>query len=155
MSMLLAALAGANMIYGLGMIDMGMTLDFSKLVIDNEIAKMVRRVMYGIPVNDNTVAVDLIRSVGAGNHFLEEDHTLENFRTNAIPTLFDRKAYHAWAKNGKKDIAEVAIAEARRIVETHKPPRLPKEVQDKLRSIVLGVADDAGIDVKTIKNYQA
>jgi trimethylamine--corrinoid protein Co-methyltransferase len=59
--MQLAALAGANMIYGLGMIDLGMTLDFSQLVVDNEIAKMTRRILEGIPVSSDTLAVEVIR----------------------------------------------------------------------------------------------
>ena len=152
--MMLAAMAGANMIYGLGMIDLGMTLDPAQLVIDNDIAKMVRRVLRGIPVSDLTMATDVIRSVGAGGHFLMERHTVENMRSNqSKPSIFDRTPYANWERAGKRNIADIAIEESRRILKTHKAPPLPKETGDKLHDIVLGVADSHGIDVKTIIEY--
>ena len=152
--MMLAAMAGANMIYGLGMIDLGMTLDPAQLVIDNDIAKMVRRVLRGIPVDDVTMATDVIRSVGTGGHFLMEKHTVKNMRTHqSKPSIFNRNAYAHWEKAGKRDIADVAIEKSRRIIETHKAPPLPKDIGDKLHDIVLGVADSHGIDVKTIIEY--
>ncbi|NIO04388.1 MAG: Trimethylamine methyltransferase MttB, partial [Proteobacteria bacterium] len=58
------ALAGANLIYGLGMLEMGMTLSFAQLVMDNEFARMIKHVVKGIPVNDETLAVDVIREIG-------------------------------------------------------------------------------------------
>jgi len=144
--MQLAALAGANMIYGLGMIDLGMTLDFAQLVVDNEIAKMTRRILGGIPVTDDTLAVDLIRTVGAGGHFLTEPHTLKNMRTLQAQTkLFDRQPYGQWALAGKRELAGRAGDEARKILENHKPVELPKDVRDKLRSIVLAAADEFGV----------
>jgi len=151
---MLAAMAGANMIYGLGMIDLGMTLDPAQLVIDNDIAKMVRRVLAGIPVDDTTMATDVIRSVGAGGHFLMEMHTVKNMRAHqSKPSIFDRTPYAQWEKAGKRNIMDIAIEKSRHILETHKAPPLPKEVGDKLRDIVMGVADSHGIDTKTIIDY--
>ena len=144
--MQLAALAGANMIYGLGMIDLGMTLDFGQLVVDNEIAKMTRRILGGIPVSDDTLAVDLIRSVGAGGHFLTEPHTLKNMKALQAQTrLLDRQPYAQWELAGKRDLAARANDEARKILKNHKPVELPKDVRDKLRNIVLAAADEFGV----------
>jgi len=146
MSMLMSALAGSNMIYGLGMIDLGMKLDYAQLVVDNEIAKMVRRVLQGIPVCDDTMAVDLIRSVGAGGHFLAEDHTLANMRKAQSHTrLFDRNTYADWAASGRKDLAARALEETRRILETHKPTPLSPKVSEQLRRIVLDAAEEWGL----------
>ena len=146
MSLQITALAGANMIYGLGMIDLGMTLDFAQLVVDNEIAKMTRRLLSGIPVSDETVAVELIRSVGAGGHFLTEPHTLKNMRALQAQTkLFDRQPYAQWELAGKRGLAERAADEARKILQNHKPAELPKDVKDKLRNIVLAAADEFGV----------
>ena len=144
----MTALAGANMIYGLGMIDLGMTLDFGQLVVDNEIAKMTRRILEGIPVSDDTVALEVIRAVGAGGHFLTEPHTLKNMRKlQATTKLLDRQPYAQWELAGKKDLAARADAEARKIIENHKPAELPKDVKDKLRSIMLAAADEFGVKV--------
>ena len=146
--MQMAALAGANMIYGLGMIDLGMTLDFAQLVVDNEIAKMTRRILGGIPVSDDTMAVELIRSVGAGGHFLTEMHTLKNMRTLQAQTkLFDRQPYAQWELAGKRELAQRAGDEARKILTNHKPIELPKDTRDKLRNIVLAAADEFGVKV--------
>jgi len=134
------------MIYGLGMIDLGMTLDFAQLVADNEIAKMTRRILSGIPVNEDTVAVELIRSVGAGGHFLTEPHTLRNMRALQAQTkLFDRQPYAQWELAGKRDLAARAQDEAQKILKNHKPAELPKDVSDKLRNIVLAAADEFGV----------
>lgn len=146
MTMQMAALAGANMIYGLGMIDLGMTLDFAQLVTDNEIAKMTRRMLEGIPVSEDTLAVEVIRAVGAGGHFLTEPHTLENMRTLQIPTnLFDRQPYSQWDAAGRWELAERARDEAHKILKNHKPTPLPKEAADKLRQIVSAAADEFGV----------
>ena len=134
------------MIYGLGMIDLGMTLDYAQLVVDNEIARMVRRVLQGIPVSDETMAVDLIRSVGAGGHFLSAQHTRNHMKTvqsNSI--LFDRSTYSRWDASGRQDLAERALAETRRILETHKPKPLSQQVTEGLRKIVLDAADEWGV----------
>jgi len=60
---LMAALAGTNLIYGLGMIESGVTFDYAQLVIDDEIARMVKQVVGGILVNDERLAVDDIARV--------------------------------------------------------------------------------------------
>jgi len=137
MSMMMAALAGANMIYGLGMIDLGMTLDFSQLVVDNEIAKMVRKILEGIPVDDETMAVDVIRSVGAGGHFLQEEHTIKHMRRVQSQTaLFDRRPYGQWKADGGHDLAARAREKMLDILEHHKAPALPEAVEKRLAQIV-------------------
>ena len=60
----MAALAGANLIYGAGMIESGVTFDCGQLVMDNEIARMIKHVVNGIPVDDETLAVEDIAGVG-------------------------------------------------------------------------------------------
>ncbi|MBQ6811093.1 MAG: trimethylamine methyltransferase family protein, partial [Firmicutes bacterium] len=57
MTAMLPALAGANVIYGLGMLELGITFDFGQLVIDNEIAMMIKHVVNGIEINDYNMAV--------------------------------------------------------------------------------------------------
>lgn len=146
LSMLLAALAGANMIYGLGMTELGMTLDFAQLVVDNEMAKMVRKVIEGIPVNDETLAVDVIRKVGAGGHFLMEDHTMRHMKTvQSHSKLFDRITRESWTERGAKDLATRAVEEARYILEHHKPEPLPSKVMRQLRKIIEQAGEEWGI----------
>ena len=71
-----AAMAGANLIYGAGMLDSGLIFSYAQLVIDNDIFKMIRKVMQGMHVDDENLAVDIIKSVGPGGDFLMQDHTM-------------------------------------------------------------------------------
>ncbi len=125
------------MIYGLGMIELGMTLDFGQLVVDNEIAKMVRKVVGGIRVTDETLAVDVIRKVGAGGHFLLEEHTFKHMKNvQSQSQLFDRNPREHWVESGSKDLATRAREQVRYILENHKPEPLPAEVSKQLRQII-------------------
>ncbi len=87
---MLPALAGANLIYGLGMIEMGMTFDFGQLVLDNEVAQMVKHALNGIPVNDETLAVGVTEEIGIGKDFLSHDSTYQLMRSLSAPMIFDR-----------------------------------------------------------------
>lgn len=48
------------MIYGLGMLESGITFDFGQLVLDSEFARMIKHTVKGIPVDDGTLAGDLV-----------------------------------------------------------------------------------------------
>ena len=134
---LLPALAGANIIYGMGMLELGVTFSFGQLLIDNETAGMIKRVVQGIEINDGTLAVDLIKKVGAGKDFLAQKHTRAYMNAEQSKVkLIDRRMRGAWEKRGGKDLGTAAAEAAREILKTHKPAPLPAEVLAKLRSIV-------------------
>ena len=134
---LLPALAGANIITGAGILEMGMTYSFAQLVMDCEFIRMVRYVVEGIPVNDETLAVDVIHEVGAFKDFLSHDHTLRHMRSSQVHSeLIDRTMREDWKKAGGKDIYQRAEEKARHILETHKPEPLPAGVQETLCSMV-------------------
>jgi trimethylamine--corrinoid protein Co-methyltransferase len=134
---LLPALAGANLIYGMGMLELGVTFSFAQLVIDNEIAGMVKRVVQGVDVSDATMAVELIKEVGAGKDFLAKKHTRQYMGPEQSKVkLIDRRMRGAWEKRGGKDLAEAAAEKARHILDNHKPVPLSDDVLAKLRKIV-------------------
>ena len=54
------------MIYGLGMLESGITFDYGQLVLDCEFARMIKHTVQGIPVTDETLAVDAIKEIGPG-----------------------------------------------------------------------------------------
>jgi len=135
----MAALAGTNLIYGLGMIESGVTFDYAQLVIDDEIARLVKQVVGGIRVNDERLAVDDIARVGAFGDFLSLDATLAHMREQSQPALIDRRVREDWEARGGTDMYQRAQARAREILETHVPEPLPDDVRQRLRDIV----DDA------------
>ena len=133
---LLPALAGANLIYGLGMLESGVTLDFAQLVIDAEIAGMIRHTVAGVPVNDETLAVDDIHAVGPFRDFLSLDTTLRRMREQSQPKLLDRRVREDWEADGGREIHAVALEQARQIMEEHVPLPVPEEGAALMRGVV-------------------
>jgi trimethylamine--corrinoid protein Co-methyltransferase len=132
-----AANAGANLMYGAGMLDSGLIFSYAQLVIDNDIFKMVRDVIKGIPVSDEDLAVDVIKAVGPGGDYLMQPHTIKYMRTlPSTPNVFERGNYARWEKKGGKDMAERAAERAADILANHKPMPLTDEATSALRSIV-------------------
>ena len=138
-------MAGANLIYGLGMIEMGMTIDFGQLVMDNEFARMIKFVCKGIPVNDEMLAADVIHEIGIGKDFLGHDQHLQPHEI-PIPAQTDRppecgrtgrRRKHRYVSKGQE--------EARHILETHKPDPLPDDVLATMRSIVEEAEEELGV----------
>ena len=143
---LLAALAGVNVVYGLGMLESGVTIDFGQLVMDNEFAGMIKHVLHGIPVDDENLAVDVIHDVGPLKDFLAQKHTLKHMNTQSQPSLIDRRRRSKWQELGGTDMYERASARAREILETHEPDPLPQDVLETIRSIVEGAEEELGVD---------
>jgi len=137
-------LAGANLIYGLGMVESGMTFDFGQLVIDNEFAKMIRFVVGGIPVNDETLAVDVTNDIGPFKNFLTHRATVKHMYAQSQPKLINRQGISKWIAGGSKDMYERALEEARSILENYKPEPLPEDVRQQLRDIVITAEKEKG-----------
>ena len=132
-----AAMAGANLIYGAGMLDSGLIFSYAQLVIDNDIFKMIRKVMQGMRVDDENLAVDIIKSVGPGGDFLMQDHTMKYMRTlPSVPNLIERNNRENWLAAGGKGLAERAAQRAAEILATHKPMPLSNQAKSALRAIV-------------------
>ncbi len=127
------------------MLEMGVTFDFGQLVMDNEFARMIKHAVQGIPVNDETLAVDVIKEVGPFKDFLSHKHTLRHMRSQSQPVLIDRRRRSKWEKAGGTDIYQRATEKAREILETHKPEPLPDSVLSTLRSIVEETEDELGV----------
>jgi trimethylamine--corrinoid protein Co-methyltransferase len=134
---LLSALAGANLIYGAGMLEAGMTFSFGQLVIDDEIAAMVKRIVNGVSLEDELMGVDLIKKVGIGNDFLAQRHTLKHLATEQVQaTIIDRRMRGAWKKKGSKSLIQSANQKAAELLETHEPKPLPEDLIKELKRIV-------------------
>ena len=98
MSSLLVAMSGANYIHDIaGLMEFDLTVSYEKLVVDNEILGMCQRVLRGIEVNDDTLAVDLMIEKGPGKDFLSEEHTVKYMRQEFfMPRLANREKREAF-----------------------------------------------------------
>ena len=142
---LLPALAGSNVIYGLGMLEMGITFDLAQLVLDNEIAGMIKHAVKGIPVNDETLAVDIINEVGIFQDYMAHDSTYEHMRMRSDATLIDRQMRPQWAAAGSTDMYQRAQAKVKDILATYEPPQLSEQVRGEVRGIVQQAEAELGI----------
>jgi len=132
-------MSGANLIYGAGLLEAGLSYSHTQLVLDNETFKMVRRLMEGIPVTDETLAIDSIHRAGAGGDFMCDDMTMKYLRGyHSSTSLFNRQNRTGWelATSGN-DAAEMARLQANEIIKTHRPSvELSAAVKTELRRIV-------------------
>ncbi len=142
---MLPALAGANVIYGLGMLEMGITFDLTQLVIDNEIAEMIKFTLNGIPVNDETLAVNVIREMGIGKDYLSHESTYQHMASQSRAQLMDRRMREDWEADGSKDIYQRAHEKMRNILETYEPPQLTSGVLQDIREIVDEAEKEQGV----------
>jgi trimethylamine--corrinoid protein Co-methyltransferase len=128
------------MIFGMGMLEGGLTWSHEQFLIDADIVRMVKRFIQGIDVTDDAMAVDLIKQVHEMREFLRQKHTLCHMQEQSTPKLIDRATRNAWEAKGGTDITQRAREEARRIIKTHKPEPLSDDVKKTLREIVTSAA---------------
>jgi trimethylamine--corrinoid protein Co-methyltransferase len=133
------------MIYGLGMLESGITFDYGQLVLDCEFARMIKHTAQGFRVTDKTLALDVIKEIGSGGHYLMHEHTLQGMRGQSRPELIDRQIREVWEKAGATTAYERAAAKAKWILENHKPEPLPDDVLAKIRAIIDETEKEMGI----------
>ena len=118
------------------MIESGVTIDYGQLVLDDEIARMIKQVVAGIPVRDDTVLVDDIHRVGPFGDFLSLESTYAHMREQSQPRLLDRRVREDWEADGATDVHARALARAREILEAHVPAPLDPDAATLIRAIV-------------------
>jgi trimethylamine--corrinoid protein Co-methyltransferase len=133
---MLAALAGANQIYGAGMIESGVAFDFGQLVMDDEIAHMIKLAVGGVRVDHETLAVGDIAAVGSSGDFLSLDSTLRHMRDLSRSDLFDRRVRDDWLAQGATDLAQRARERALELLESHRCEPVDPGAAAQMRAIV-------------------
>jgi trimethylamine--corrinoid protein Co-methyltransferase len=137
LSIATAALSGANLIHDIGYLESGLLGSFDMLVMSDEVIGMVKRILSGVTVTPQTLAVDLIERVGPGGHYLTQEHTRQHFRSETwFPTLIDRQMRRAWEASGRKTMSDRVRAKVVHILEHHEPLPIPADVEDRLKEIV-------------------
>jgi len=132
-------------IYGLGMMEMGITFDLAQLVLDNEVAGMIKYAVQGIPVNDLTLAVDVIKEQGIGKDYLAHEDTFKHMRSQSQPKLIDRFMRDDWERAGSKDAYQRAREYVHWILENYQPEPLPESVLAEIRGIITEAEKELGV----------
>jgi trimethylamine---corrinoid protein Co-methyltransferase len=147
MSALLAVQAGVNVISGVGVTEFCNSFSLEKLVIDNDICGMSRRIAKGIDCSEEFLAVDLIHTLGPGGDFMSTDHTFKWFKKEPyIPSaIIDRKSRRVWEEAGSKTAFDIAAERVRKILDGPEPSPLGADTLAKLDKIVRRVMTSAGL----------
>jgi len=135
------ALSGANLVHDAGYVESGMTCSYEMIVICDEIIGYVRRLLGGIEVSPETLALDTIDKVGPGGDYLMTDHTLRHYKSCWYPNILDRRNHESWDRAGRPSALETARAIARTAVARPPTDPLPAPILETLNGI-LAAADD-------------
>ena len=136
LSTFMASAAMSDMLLGVGLLNGSTIWSFEQMIMDCEIFGIIRKMMEGIPVNDETLALEAIRETGPKGDFLTNDHTLRNMRGLWLGKLLDRRPYSIW--EGKKDGArDWARDRAKAILASHHPVPLDPKLEAEMRKIIL------------------
>jgi len=133
----LSAMAGSNLNHDVGYLDFGRTGSLEMIVVLDEIIDQVRRLYRGIPVDDERLAVDVVKAVGADGNFLTQMHTLNHLRsTQWQPKLISRVGYEKWQSSGSKSLMGRSRDKLQQILQDHQPVPIPdiqaKQIQQRV-----------------------
>jgi trimethylamine--corrinoid protein Co-methyltransferase len=134
----LSSLVGLNLSTWIGLLESLLTTSPAQMVIDNEIWGIVQRIHRGIDVTSETLAVRTIAECTERTSFLGHPHTLEyHGREQWLPALSDRSTHGAWKDEGERSTLKRAAEEAHRIIKTHQPEPLDKDILSELERVAL------------------
>ena len=137
MGMLLNGLAGMTLTQTMGTLASGLYGSMEMLVICDEMALMMKRILRGISVSDEYLGLDIIREVGHQGNFLAHEHTLKYFKQDMFfPVLFRRQTIDQWLERGAKSILEVAHERVQAILEQPAPALLSTEADRALDEVL-------------------
>jgi len=136
---LLPALAGTNIILGMGLTADQDALSLESLVVDQEITQYVDRIVAGIRVDETTTDLAVIERVGPEGFFIEEPHTLEHYREEMwIPRLCDRTPATHGLDMSKKSMLLRTRKQVEKALASWTPPRMPEDADARCREIIEG-----------------
>ena len=110
-----------------------MHCSMAKFVVDAEQCAMGYRMMSGINWNNFDEALQAVRDVGPGGHYLGHPHTLENFQDAFfMPELFDNNSIEQWQADGSVEINERALQRVRDLLKEYEEPKLDPSTNEEL-----------------------
>lgn len=123
--------------HGTGIMSSFNAVSFEKFIIDDELVGMIRARNLPIVVDEETLALDVIDSVGPGGNFLLEDHTAAHCRDYERPTFFNRRRHDVWLSRGGWDLAQAARERFAQLLQEYQEPSLDHVTLQQLTSCCL------------------
>jgi trimethylamine---corrinoid protein Co-methyltransferase len=133
---LMPVLTKAAVMNGAGTLNGSKTFSLQQLIMDTEIYRVIKKVTEGIEVNEETLAVNIIKEVGPSGDYLTHEHTLKHMYDIYQTRLLDRSTYETWLKNGKKGAYEKATEMAKDILATHEVKPIDSDILDEWKKFI-------------------
>ena len=138
LSTFMASAAGSDMLLGLGLLYGSRVFSYEQLMMDCEIYGIVRGMLRGIPVDDETLALESIAEVGPAADYLTHPHTRKHMRELFRPRYLDRRTIGAWESEPER-ARDRARARAQGLLRTHEPEPLDPGLSGELDRIIEAV----------------
>jgi trimethylamine--corrinoid protein Co-methyltransferase len=131
-------LSGVNfMLHACGWLEGGLVSSFEKFVMDADQLGTLHKMAAGVSYDENAQAMDALREVGPGGHFLGCAHTQANFKSGFWRTdLLDYKPYEQWAEEGGRDTRQLAANRVRKLLGDYQKPAIDPAVEEALTAYV-------------------
>lgn len=137
MQVLLSGLSGATLVHDIGFLDCAEIGSLDMLIMNDEIISMTRRVMRGIEINDDTLMLDLIDSVGPGGEFMSAEETAHRCRSEIwMPTMLNRDSWDNWKAAGAEEMKDRIKSRLKKIMQDHNTLPIPDGAGDKINDIL-------------------
>jgi len=131
-------LSGVNfMLHSCGWLEGGLVSSFEKFVMDADQLGMLHHMARGIIMDDNGQAMDALREVGPGGHFLGCEHTQKNFKSAFWRSeLLDYKPFEQWEEEGARDTQQLAAARVKKQLGDYQAPPIDPGIVEALEAYV-------------------
>ena len=125
------------MLHTAGWLEGGLAMGYEKFIMDADQANMIARLLAGIDLSENGQAMDALREVGPGSHFLGATHTQANFETAFYTsTIADNNSFEQWEQDGSKDATMRANATWKQMLKDYEAPPLDPAIDEALVSFI-------------------
>ena len=125
------------MLHTAGWMEGGLVLGYEKFVMDCDQAGMLSVLLSGLDMSENGQAMDAVREVGPGKHYLGSAHTLRNFETAFYrSTLADNNSFEQWEADGSLDASQRANVLFKSMLNEYEPPPLDSAVDEALLDFI-------------------
>jgi trimethylamine--corrinoid protein Co-methyltransferase len=140
MSSFMASVVMSDMLLGCGFLHGSRIWSYSEMMMDCEIFSIMHKMMQGIVVDDENLALEAIAAVGPGGHYLAQKHTRKHMKEIFLPEFMDRRPYSEW-ETRQDDARDWALAKARKKLKDHEPDPLEAKIGEEMAKIIKSVED--------------
>jgi trimethylamine--corrinoid protein Co-methyltransferase len=136
MNGLIPCLTGCSNVFGVGLIELGMTYSMEQAVLVNDMIPLIRRIAEGVAVDTETLSYEDIVQQGPGGNFIPLPRTMSGMASQTNPEFSDRNMIDEWVKAGKPEAIDQAHTRVMDILANHQVNLIEKDALDEIDGIV-------------------